>query len=255
LRSNIGEEISFITPKDWKLPAPNISQGDPESFDGIDNPGGWDHCSFQAKYDKKKKYVYHQLPTGVVPVLTEEGGKRGVNGWEFYYNGWTKPSATDEHQFRDATSRDNMFPQCRHGSLDQNTLTRLGLDVEPMRDTKGEPNSLFFYQLLLPMHQINKSKGILPVPDDPRGPLCCLVAKWTNMHAVGELDLGSGCGHSFQTRTAAKMLQWDGVLAMDGTRGGSHGAILTVEGFQIILTARHTTTTSVKPLPSLVGLS
>jgi len=41
-------------PKDWKLPAPSISKGDSESFDGIDNPGGWDHYSFQAKYDKRK---------------------------------------------------------------------------------------------------------------------------------------------------------------------------------------------------------
>jgi len=76
------------------------------------------------------------------------------------------------------------------------------------------------------MHQINKSKGILPVPDDPRGPLCCLLAKWTNLYAIGDLDLGSGHGHSFQTMTAAEMLQWDGVLEMDGVRGGSHGAIL-----------------------------
>ena len=212
-------------PKDWKLPAPKTEKGEPESFDGIDNPGGCDIYSFQAKYDKRKKYVQHQLPTGVVPVPADEDGKRVIDGWEFHYNGWTKPP-DNERQFRDAASRENMFPQFRRGSLDQNVLARLGLDVTRMRDAKGEPDSLFFYQLLLPIHHINKAKGILPVPDDPRDSFYCNVAKWTNLYAVGELDLGSGYGHAFQTTTAAEMVRWDGVLAMDGVRGGSHGAIL-----------------------------
>jgi len=95
-----------------------------------------------------------------------------------------------------------------------------------MKDEKFEPDALFFYQLLLPIHQINKSRGTLPMPNDPRQSFYCDVAEFTNLYAVGKLDLGSGYGHQFQMNTAAEMLQWDSVLAMDGIRGGSHGAIL-----------------------------
>ena len=34
-----------------------------------------------------------------LPVPANKDGKREINGWEFHYNGWTKPSANDEHQF------------------------------------------------------------------------------------------------------------------------------------------------------------
>jgi len=79
---------------------------------------------------------------------------------------------------------------------------------------------------LLPVHNINKSKSIQPVEDDPRIPFYYEVAKFTNLYAVGELELGFGYGHSYENTTAAELLQWDGVLVTDGVRGGSKGAIL-----------------------------
>jgi hypothetical protein len=41
---------------------------------------------------EKKKYMYHTVPSGatVVPKDTTTG-KRELNGYEFFYNGWTHP--------------------------------------------------------------------------------------------------------------------------------------------------------------------
>ena len=52
------------------------------------------------------------------------------------------------------------------------------------------------------------------------------VSKWSNLYALGELELGGGYGHSFTNTNPVECLQWDGVVVMDGVRGGSNGAIL-----------------------------
>ena len=89
------------------------------------------------------------------------------------------------------------------------------------------PDSLFFYQLVLPVHQIdNKKENVSPIKDDPRQSFYVPVSSWSNLYAVGELELGSGYGHQYRNVTADELLRWDGVLVMDGVRGGSDGAIL-----------------------------
>lgn len=119
-----------------------------------------------------------------------------------------------------------MFFKYQYGLLDQNVMMRLRLNNKRMRDPNGDPDSLFFYFMLLSLHHINKDKGILPTVDDPRHLFSCEVAKFTNLGGVGELDLGSRHEYHFQTTTAAKMVQWDGVLVMDGIRAGNKGEIL-----------------------------
>jgi len=95
-----------------------------------------------------------------------------------------------------------------------------------MKNLDGNPDALFFFTLLLPIHQINKEKGVEPVKDDPRRPFYAPVAKFTNLYAVGELELGSGYRHNYEPTNPAGMLQWDSVLVTDGVHGGSKGTIL-----------------------------
>jgi len=85
-----------------------------------------------------------------------------------------------------------------------------------MKNLDGDPDTLFFYQLLLPIHQINKDEGIEPIDDDPRQGFYSSVAKFTNLHAVGELESGSGYGHNHEPTNPAELLQWDGVTVTDG---------------------------------------
>lgn len=221
-------------PSNWTIPAAKVDKGEPASFDLVDNPGGWSDYTYVAKFKQNKSggsYIHHALPTGVTPVPANADGKRIINGWEFHYGGDWKNIVDDSADpnsrlYRDGATRDNMFPRCRSGSLDQNVLRRLGLTKDRMVESSdGAPDALFFYQLILPIHLIDKEKNTT-IPDDPRQTFYANVSKWTNLYAVGELDLGSGYGHSYTNTNAAELLRWDGVLVMDGVRGGSDGAIL-----------------------------
>ena len=237
------EQWEYGAPPGWQPPAPPETwkpnkprNGQPTGhFSTLDNPGGWSQYSFQPRFEAKAggKYLYHCLPTGATPVPPNVDGKRFASGWEFNYRGWARAEA--DRIFRDGANRENMFPEHRKGSLCQNTLRRLGMNAERVqmineneKDFERKvPDALFFYQLILPIHQIDKSKEIAPgVPADPRQPFYMEKSRWSNMYAVGELDLGSGYGHTFQNTTADEWVRWDGVLVMDGVRGGSKGAIL-----------------------------
>jgi len=92
-----------------------------------------------------------------------------------------------------------MWPANRKGSLDANTLTKLKMSREGMtEEADGQPDALFFHQLILPIHNIDNTK-ILTVEQDPRKPFYSNVAHWTNMCACEELGiLGGGYGHDFK---------------------------------------------------------
>jgi hypothetical protein len=86
--------------------------------------------------------------------------ERTIGGWTFFYNGWHRDFveaevSTDDllhmvfHLFRSGALRGNMFPVDRLGSLNEETLTMLGLTGDRMKDDEGCPDALFFYQLLL----------------------------------------------------------------------------------------------------------
>lgn len=219
------------SPMDWE---PSVEKHGQPSFAQVDNPGKWSQFTFRPQFTgtlKKGdiKYSHHSLPTGATPVPLDENGKRCVAGWDFHYQGWSRESdstASPIPSFRSGATRDNMFPECRKGSLDGELLSRLGLTADRMIEKDGAPDALFFYQLLLPIHHIGDKK-VTTVENDPRKPFYTKAAIWSNMYAAGELKiLGSGYGHQFQSVEPPELLQWDGSVVMDGVLGGSQGAIL-----------------------------
>ena len=240
------EPVMFGAPVGWSPPTnnpedysaeptpANIRRGQPSSFQDVDNPGNWSEFTYQAKFAKQGnglKYQYHCLPTGVTPVPVGEDGrrtqkhligpksqKRDAGEFEFHYNGWEKEGT----QFRSGATRENPFPEVRKGSLCGSTLARLGLTKERMMEADGAPDALWFWQALLPIHDIKRTG----IENDPRMPFYHKVAKWSNSYASNELDIGNGYGHSFKNVTIDEMVKWDGVVVMDGALGGSRGAIL-----------------------------
>ena len=245
--TNSDEPVMFGAPAGWIPPTSipedfvaeptdaNIKKGQPKNFKKVDNPGKWSQLTYQPKFGsddhKKNKYLYHALPTGATPVPKGKGGKRtqkhfiGKRGhqreagtFEFHYDGWKNPGTP----FRDGATREEPFPAARKGSLCGSTLARLGLSKARMLQDDGAPDSLFFYQAILPIHDPKRTG----VENDPRMPFYHNVAKWSNTYASNELDMGNGYGHDFRNVTIDEMVRWDGVIVLDGAYGGSRGAIL-----------------------------
>ena len=86
----------------------NQKGGEPNFID-LDNPGGWDDYTYQPKHDSRDKdfgYLGHFLPTGVtvVPKIPSTG-KRFIDDYEFFYNGWK-----GDHERRNGATVDNLFP-------------------------------------------------------------------------------------------------------------------------------------------------
>jgi len=195
-------------------------------FKDIDNPGKWSSFAFQPRflYNKSKpvKYLYHAMPAGCTPVPKDDDGVRSSDGFTFYHNGWTRE--TSDPQFQSGATRDNLYPAFRKGCLDANLLSQLGMAHERMIHTDGAPDALFFYQLLLPIHDTLHEGTFV---GDPRIPYYPHVAECTEVYAIPSLRTrGSGQGHCFKETSPQEMLQWDGVVVMDGVLGGSRGAIL-----------------------------
>jgi hypothetical protein len=169
-------------PKNYKR------QKDPPSvpaFETVDNPGFWDDFVFQPKYDKKKNYLGHSLPTGAMPV-PEKKGKRQCNGWEFHYQGYK-----GDTNFRDGASKDSsLFPEEHKGKLDADLLEKLGMTRERLE----QEDFLFFYQLILPIMPIGKIEG------DPQVEHYPTVAANSNGYATMALRLG--CKYCFYCSVA-----------------------------------------------------
>jgi len=119
-----------------------------------------------------------------------------------------------------------LHPEGRTGCLDADLLSKLGLTKERMDSEKDQaPDALFFYQLLLPIHDM--STGGTGIVGDPRKPYYPHIAECTEMHAITNLKTrGSGRGHRFKETSPQELLRWDGVLVFDGVLGGSRGAML-----------------------------
>jgi len=238
-------------PEDWQPSKVRAHTGEPDiAFADVDNPGGWSRFCFRPKYLTKKKkdvkegveteddpegapsdkakFLYYAMPTGATPVpLDAATNERKVAEYEFHYNGWIKPDNEIDESFRSGATRDNPFPSTRQGSLDGDKLFNLGLTKYRMENEKGLPDALFFFLLLLPLHDIKNNDKILTVPNDPRTSFYTDCSRWSNMYAAGELNiLGTGYGHEFKTTTPTELLQWDGTIFLDGVLGGTHGAIL-----------------------------
>ena len=169
-------------PANWKPNEPNTEAGEPP-FEDVDNPGGWDQFTYKPKIDmKKKKYLYHCLPTGATPVPENSTGKRSIGDWNFVYDGSWKDDGT--HGFRSGATKEDRFPESRKGSLSRDRLTLLGMTADRILEEDGLPDALFFYQLLLPIHNTN-----LTVPGDKRQSFYQDVSKWSNLYAIRDLQI------------------------------------------------------------------
>ena len=191
-------------PPNWRPSSPNIELGEP-SFDKVDNPGGWSAYTYQPVFNKeKKKYLFHAMPSGatVVPKDTQTG-KRELNGYEFFYNGWTHPFPDDTNNRMGATKQ-NLFPEDRDVQLDKDYLRKMGLTKKRMEDC----DALFFYQLLLPIVDGTESG----IDDDVRIGFYETVARFTNLYAIMAKNRGGTRGHKFSACTAEEVLIWDGVV-------------------------------------------
>ena len=191
-------------PPNWKPTTINSAWGEP-TFDKVDNPGGWSAYTYQPVFNKeKKKYLFHAMPSGatVVPKDTQTG-KRELNGYEFFYNGWTHPFPDDTNNRMGATKQ-NLFPEDRDVQLDKDYLRKMGLTKKRMEDC----DALFFYQLLLPIVDGTESG----IDDDVRLGFYKTVARFTNLYAIMAKNRGGTRGHKFSACTAEEVLIWDGVV-------------------------------------------
>ena len=167
-------------PEDWEPPKRKADMKEP-IFEKVDNPGDWHGYSYCPKFEKgkgkKKMYTAHELPSRCVPVPVDKDGDRFVNGWYFHYKGWEVDDKDDEGLSRKHASVKNMFPKERLGSLDADLLRKLGMNTDVL-----EHNDclFFFYQLLLPICNIEKSG----VEGDPRMSYYSEVENWSNLYAI-----------------------------------------------------------------------
>ena len=204
-------------PEGWETPKPpptfkgyqpKEGSGAPATFDEVDNPAGWDEYMFQPKY-KGNMYEGHFTPCGAKVVPMGSDGVRSVDGWEFFYTGWTPDDFDKSTYVRSPATAKDLKPKERGGKLDVTKLKAHGIND----DTVGSP--LHFYNLLLPIHDPTKSG----IPDDGRMPFYSRVAQCTNLYAMSK-GLGTGYSHRFQSVTEMEMLKWAGVAVRHGARSG-----------------------------------
>ncbi len=114
----------------------------------MDNPGGWSNYTFRPMFEPRGgKYICHAMPDGTVPVpINALTGKREAGGYEFFYKGWKEDIPTREN-CRFGETREDLFPADRDVTLDVTFLKKMGLSKQWME----ECDTLFFYQLLLPI--------------------------------------------------------------------------------------------------------
>ena len=220
-------------PENWSPPGKpdtynhvaKSERGEPQ-FSDLDNPGRWDNFSYQPKFDSREKgykYLGHYLPTGVTVVPKNSAGKRFVDGYEFFYNGWK-----GDTERRNGATNDNLFPSERRGMLDPEKLKLHGLSKERMCNDLGLPDAAFFYQLLLPFCDPEKSG----LPGDKRKAFYTKVQQYSNSYAV---DCGacSAYGHDFKLISIQELIHWDGIVYKDGVLGGSQGGGYTKGGWGV----------------------
>ena len=146
-----------------------------------------------------------------------EQGKRIKNEWEFFYNGWKSKLNKSS---RSGATVDNLFPDERKSSLDFDLLKKLGLNRDRICDKNGNPDALFFYQLLLPMCDPQQSG----IENDPRKGFYTDVTRYSNLYKH-QMGIGSTYGHSIPEIQMYEYVRFDGCIVRDGVRGGGDGAL------------------------------
>jgi hypothetical protein len=66
------------------------------------------------------------------PVPINPDGKRIVDDWKFFYNGWEEEGDDGNDGGRHRATSEDIFPESRKGELDGNLLETLGLTKERM---------------------------------------------------------------------------------------------------------------------------
>ena len=126
-------------PEGWSPPsAPDDFKGyepkhdAPPSFADVDNPGGWSQYTFQATY-KNQKYEGCETPCKAKVVPANAEGKRVVNNWNFFYNGW-EPDAFDKDTYvRGNAKRGDIKSDDRMGKLDVDVLKKHGMTADKVK--------------------------------------------------------------------------------------------------------------------------
>jgi hypothetical protein len=138
---------------------------------------------------RRGKYIYDAMPAGAVPVPINAGtGKREAGGYEFFYKGWREKNPTRKN-CRFGATREDLFPADRDITLDVTFLTKLELTKQRM----VECNTLFFYQLLLPI----VDPAMSGIEGDTRIGYYEEVTRNTNMYAIGPKNRRGTRGHVF----------------------------------------------------------
>ena len=96
-------------------------------------------------------------------------------------------------------------------------MKKYGLTKERM--ISGD--SLFFFQLLLPICSPRKSS----IPNDERIALYSDVTNYSNLYACDIGLFGRLYAHALKAIKVQELVQFDGVVIQDGTLGGSDAAL------------------------------
>jgi hypothetical protein len=135
----------------------------------------------------------------------ELGGCMGVLLWRMEGLGCNK-------SFQDGASKAKAFPDSRPGKLDKNLL---------LKNSRMEiGDTLFFYQLLLPMCDPAQSG----IHGDPHKAFYSKVEGFTNLYAY-YIGLGGLYGHKFKPVDLYELVLFDGVVVRDRVPSGSNGAL------------------------------
>jgi hypothetical protein len=132
-KDDVGELIFQIpggAPDGWAAPLPPISykgyspkhnSDAPSTFDLVDNPGKWSDYMFQPKY-RGVSYQGHFTPAGAKVVPENVHGRRAMNGWQFYYDGWVADDFAKSNCVRGGCTAEDMKPKSRGLRLDTSRL-------------------------------------------------------------------------------------------------------------------------------------
>jgi hypothetical protein len=216
-------------PVNWVKPPKKATDKESEpDFKDVPNPGNWNDFIYRPVYSKTGtginsviKYVRHELPTGCSVVPLNNENVRATNGWKFYYRGEWESNRNENYHARSGATPKNLFPQERASSLDPEILRMLGLNEQRVKDSvSGEPDALFFLQLLLPLCDPEQS-GVI---DDPRTGYYMDVMKYSNLYKY-QNGIGSGYGHRIDEVQPGEYVRFDGCVIRDGVLGGGDGAL------------------------------
>jgi hypothetical protein len=103
----------------------------------------WTLQAKQQQKPKNKEYLGHFTLAMAKVVPPNDEGVREINGWTFYYTGWTSKEFDEATYVRDDATQLDLKPKSCCGCLDVDILKKHGCDFDRVRE-----DPLFFYQLL-----------------------------------------------------------------------------------------------------------